>query len=451
MSRDVLFDEALDAAARAVEGAGIDLSGCIATLLRDLRGKLRLHIQWPEDRSIPEDAKNQLKKRLASIGPYATNVVYLETEAKKGRDFPLIESLERERLSFKPDLGGIEPVATWYRFERRFSKDAWLPGNETGFHQQPWPYVPGRSPLVISFYGFKGGVGRTTALAAFALYAAEQLAKNVAVVDLDLEAPGIGSLLLGEEDISEEDPAYTDNQREITLDLGVVDFLLEQRIGRTPSLPLSRFYVGSPHVTGTGSIRVVPAGRLDHRYLEKLGRVDVHGLVEPGQPVREPLLELLKRLRDELTPDVILLDVRAGLHDLGGVSLSGLSHLELIFAVHSPQTWAGLPMVLEHLGRLRADWIKMVHAMVPPESRGGKELHEQFVTKAYNVLSRHYYKVGEIPGPTDEAAAHWAYRLPFREALMAISSLSSSRSSLLADEHRVLCEQLAKDSGLGAT
>jgi cellulose biosynthesis protein BcsQ len=297
---------------------------------------------------------------------------------------------------------------------------------------------------VISFYGFKGGVGRTTALAAFALYAAEQLSKNVVAVDLDLEAPGIGSLLLGEE----ESPGDSEDPRGIALDLGVVDFLLEQRIGRPNPLPLSRFYVGSPHVTGTGSIRVVPAGRLNHRYLEKLGRVDVRGLVEPGEPVRKPLLDLLKRLRNELAPDVILLDVRAGLHDLGGVSLSGLSHLELLFAVHSPQTWAGLPIVLKHLGRLRADWVKLVHAMVPPESRGGKDLHEQFVTKAYNVLSKDYYKLDEIPGPTDEDAAHWAYRLPFREALMAISSLSASRSSLLSDEHRLFCEQLAKDSGL---
>jgi hypothetical protein len=106
MSRDALFDDSLDAAARAVEGSGIDLSGCKATLLRDLRGKIRLHIDWPEDREIPEGAKNQLKMQLDSIGPYGTKVVYLQTRARKDRDFPLAESLERERIDFTPDLGG---------------------------------------------------------------------------------------------------------------------------------------------------------------------------------------------------------------------------------------------------------------------------------------------------------------------------------------------------------
>lgn len=443
----ILFDDALDEAAKAIEGAGLDLTGCAATLLRDLRGKIRLHIRWPDGTAPPENAKNTLKDRLASIGPYGTRTVYLDAGTKKDRDFPLADVLENERIPFHPSIGeGRTPAATWYRFERRFSKDAWLPGTETGEAHVPWPEEPGK-PIVISFYGFKGGVGRTTALAAFALHVAETLSKSVVVVDLDLEAPGISSLLLREKDegMNEEE---TEEPPQDPLDLGVVDFLIEQRIGRTPPLPLTRFFVGSPHTRGAGSIRVVPAGRLDSRYLEKLGRVDLQGVVEPGQPVRASLLALLERLRDELNPHAILLDVRAGLHDLGGVSLSGLSHLELLFAVHSEQTWAGLPIVLDHLGRLRADWVKLVHTMVPPESRGGRELHEEFLTRAFKIFSQHYYKPDEIPGPNNEQAAHHAYRLPFREALMAMSDLSSARSSLLSDEHRLFCEQLARDTGL---
>jgi hypothetical protein len=223
---------------------------------------------------------------------------------------------------------------------------------------------------------------------------------------------------------------------------------LEERSGRAVPLALSRFWVGSPYVAGTGAVRVVPAGRLDENYVEKLGRVDVQGLVEPGRPVREPLLALLERIRAEANPDVILLDVRAGLHDLGGVSLSGLSHLELIFAVHSPQTWAGLPIVLRHMGYLRADWIKLVHAMVPPKARGGDALHEAFVARAYDVCSETYYLEGAIPDRFDDEAPHSAYRIPHREAVMALSDLSAAKSELLSDEHRLFCERLAADVGL---
>jgi len=429
MSAPILFENALEAAALAIEQAGVDLTGCEATLLRDLRGKLRLHIKSPAGQSWLKTAKNDLKKALESVEPFGTGVVYLETDGgSHSQDFPLEEILKKERV--KADLGGPSPKAAWYRLERRFSKQSWL--EVQGTPQEPWSLVD-EAPTVLSFYGFKGGVGRTTALAAFALFAAEELSKNVVVVDLDLESPGIGSLLVG---------------AGVEIDLGVVDFLLEQQIQRKTSLSLERFWINSPYVGGSGSIRVVPAGQLNLHYLEKLGRVDVQGLVEPGQPIRSPMLALLTRLRDEVKPDVILLDVRAGFHDVGGVSLSGLSHLELIFATHAPQTWNGLPIVLNHLGYLRADWVKLVHTMVPPKTRGGDALHEQFVARAYNVCSEHYYQKDHVPGPQDEDATHSAYRLPFREALLALGDLGTAKAELLADEHRMFCGKLAEDIGL---
>lgn len=434
MSGQILFDNALEAAVDALESAGVDLTGCEATLLRDLRGKLRLHVVRPPALKWPETARTTLKKALASIAPFGTDVVYLAGN----KEDPLTAVVERDRVPLSLGAVGSAPrVATWFKVERRLSKDAWIIENQKD--QEPWPLAldgafNAATPPVLSFYGFKGGMGRTTALAAFALYLANDFARNVVVVDLDLEAPGISALLLGDA---------------IPVDLGVVDFLLEAQIGRAPPLAMSRFLLGSPFGSGAGSVRVVPAGRLDSHYLEKLGRVDVHGIVEPGAQLRSPLLRLLERVRDEAKPDVILLDVRAGLHDLGGVSLSGLSHLELIFATHTSQTWAGLPLILRHLGLLRAPWIRLVHTMIPPASRGGDALHADFVKRAYDECCGLYYLENEVPAVDDEDAAHAAYRLPFREALMALSDLGVARAELLADEHRRFCERLANDVGLG--
>jgi Mrp family chromosome partitioning ATPase len=51
-----------------------------------------------------------------------------------------------------------------------------------------------RSPPIVAFYGFRGGAGRTTALAhVAALFAARHL--HVVCVDLDLEAPGLHQVL----------------------------------------------------------------------------------------------------------------------------------------------------------------------------------------------------------------------------------------------------------------
>lgn len=425
---EVIFDNALGTVVKAVEASGLHLDGLEITLVRDLLGRIRLHVGVPEERGgkLTQEEKDRLRRALSAAGPYATEGVHDDALGKPS--FPLADRLSTERKPLELAAPRQAGSPLWYHFERRFSKDSWL--QETGRGREPWPLAMG-APVVISFFGFKGGVGRTTALAAFSLYLAD-MGKNVVAVDLDLEAPGLAPLLAGG----------------IDPDLGVVDFLLEERIGHATPLALSRFYISSPHASGPGSVRIFPAGRLDVNYLEKLGRIDVQGVVQTEHSVRHLLTRLLQRIRDELSPDAILLDVRAGLHDLGGISLAGLSHLELIFAVHSEQSWTGLPLVLRHLGRLRADWIKLVHAMVPPAGRGGDELHDEFVTRAYDLCSDLYYLAEDIPGPQDESAAHWAYRLSFREALMGLSDLQASRADLLADEHRIFCAQLARDAGL---
>jgi hypothetical protein len=423
---DVLFDNAPEVVARALESSGVDLSGCEATLVRDLLGRVRVYVEYPPN--WPTDEAQKLSNSLAAGLPYAVAPVIVDKLAVAADEakMPLINDLRamRRPLSAAPESAR----ARWFIYERRFSKDSWL--TETQKPVEPWPFST-TAPRVISFYGFKGGVGRTTAMSALALYLSSK-GKNVAIIDLDLEAPGAAPMMAPDE-----------------VDLGVVDFLLEARIARTKPLALSRYYLPSPFAPGPGSISIFPAGRLDGNYLEKLGRIDVQGLTEPTHKVRTLLSALVSRVRTELNPDAILLDVRAGLHDLGGASLSGLSHLELIFAENTPQTWAGLPVVLRHLGRLRADWVKLVHTMVPPRRRADEfDISADFRTRAYDVCSSEYYIEGEVPGPMDTAATHFAYELPFREALLGVLDLRVGVQLLLSDEHKSFCVQLAKDLDL---
>ncbi|MBF0560918.1 MAG: P-loop NTPase [Alphaproteobacteria bacterium] len=90
---------------------------------------------------------------------------------------------------------------------------------------QDWLRAPTRTasqiPLAVGF-SIKGGVGRSTAFAMLALALARK-GQRVIVVDLDLEAPGIGSLLLGE-----TLPAY-----------GLVDWLAETLVDEQGAPPLS--------------------------------------------------------------------------------------------------------------------------------------------------------------------------------------------------------------------
>ncbi|ORT59289.1 AAA family ATPase [Streptomyces sp. CB03238] len=194
----------------------------------------------------------------------------------------------------------------------------------------------------VALYGFKGGVGRTTATAVLARYLAGT-GRCVLVVDLDLESPGVSNLL--------EDPAGIPRH-------GIVDHLVEAGVGNADGLELVARSSALPF-KGNGEVWLAPAGGSPlegepYDYLAKLNRIysDLAGL-NPGdgdRPFALRLEEAIAACEDQVTelsrpPDVVLLDSRAGMHDIAAVTLTHLSGLALLFAVDNPSTWEGYRML----------------------------------------------------------------------------------------------------------
>jgi hypothetical protein len=239
----------------------------------------------------------------------------------------------------------------------------------------------GAGPPVVLFYSFKGGVGRTTALASFAIQRA-RAGDRVAVLDLDLDAPGVGGLLAADE-------------RGTVSRWGVVDYLLERPLG---DVDLRDYYHACrrPEVTGAGEILVFPAGHLDPEgdYLRKLARLDFDSPT-PGK--MHPFARLLSQVRQELDVRWICVDARAGLSEPAGLLLSGLAHLHVLLGTSSEQSWRGLAAVLERIGGSRArdgrpqlDCL-VVQAMVPQEAGSAKLATERFTERARDELRERYY------------------------------------------------------------
>ena len=121
---------------------------------------------------------------------------------------------------------------------------------------------------IVSFYSYKGGVGRTTALALFASYYATHYGKKVFIIDCDFEAPG----LINYFDVSNEDIPRN----------GIVEYLKDkEELGDQVNLQEGYTYEISKKYSGDGEIHLLPAGnifdeqsRLD--YLEALARLDIH-------------------------------------------------------------------------------------------------------------------------------------------------------------------------------
>ena len=366
------IDEARRAAVEILVAALADApQSTRMVLIDDLFGKLRL-VLWPE--GAPSHWIDEIRKRLneEALGVWSDDLWIINGKESEA-DRIVYQSSWDESMEH-PD----EPrLRTMNRYR---SRGAWF----SVMDKPPWvsPVRPNiKQPPIVVFYSFKGGVGRSTALAAFAIHRA-RAGERVAVIDADLDAPGIGSLLAADTEGT-------------TANWGVADYLLEKALG---PVDFRDYYHACRRekVTGKGEILVVPAGRIDNDYLGKLARIDF----EPRGPEDKeshPFSMLLQEVRTHLRPHWIVVDLRAGLAETAGMVLGGFGHLHLLFGTSSEQSWRGLRLIIERLGsqRVRDDKPQgdciMVQAMVPRSSELHLQVTQKFSDRARDEFSEYYY------------------------------------------------------------
>ena len=329
-----------------------------------------------------------------------------------------------------------------FTLDRRYSKEAWFSTDV----EAVWK-VGGQMPPIVSFYSYKGGVGRTTALAALAIQFA-RAGKRVLVMDFDLEAPGIGSVFSAENAVPEA---------------GILDFLLEHPVVGNAFDPAEMLYSfnNQPVIKDGEPVFVAVAGTVDEWYLEKLGRLNYHGLFESLAPARDSALKVLfHKLRAQAKPDLILVDSRAGLHDLGGLTLCGLAHWHVLFGLDSEQSWLGLRVAVARLGkeqilggRTQRD-IVVVHSMVPPQD-GKEESIERFRQQAFDVFRAEYYNDpadanAEWPLPDAKATEEPHYSIPliYDNKVMGYRNLEKVADYLCEGDFGAFGSAVAKKVGL---
>jgi cellulose biosynthesis protein BcsQ/GTPase SAR1 family protein len=190
-------------------------------------------------------------------------------------------------------------------------------------------------PIVL-FYSYKGGVGRTTALALFATYYAFHSAKKIFIIDCDFEAPG----LINFYDISNEELPKN----------GIVEYILDKIAYSEISLRDSYVYEVSKRYSGDGEINLLPAGNIFAEsdrwdYLEALARLDLHGTSTIVKQFKEVILDINK----EYKPDVILIDSRTGFNDVFGIIAHKLANIIVGLFGNNTQNRPGLHFCLDTL------------------------------------------------------------------------------------------------------
>jgi tetratricopeptide (TPR) repeat protein len=172
--------------------------------------------------------------------------------------------------------------------------------------------------FVVTFYSYKGGVGRTSAL----MNCAHRLAamgKRVFVIDFDLEAPGIDSF-----DFSQSNAPRP----------GLVEYI-GRFMDSNEVAPLDEFVFNITDKNVEGAVLMMPAGRKDDSYQVALSRLDWKVLYR--QKSGFLFVENLKAaIREKYDPDYVLIDSRTGLTDVSGICTLQLPDLVvLLFSLNN--------------------------------------------------------------------------------------------------------------------
>lgn len=239
----------------------------------------------------------------------------------------------------------------------------------------------------ITFFSYKGGVGRTLLLATLAKYLA-LCGKRVFVIDFDLEAPGLHYKLSLDKKL--EDPKE-----------GLLDYIAGFiNSGKIPDDFQRRFVLEVPvesqtEEKGGGAIYFLPAGNpLSPYYWERLFRINWNDLFYEPRDVRgsdKPvsggvaLIDTLRRLIvDKFNPHYLLIDARTGITEMGGAAATLFGDVLIALTLVSSECLDGTRTMLWSFTRTRRLQGRDRLKIIPLVARVPEQSHAE----EHNVLER---------------------------------------------------------------
>ena len=195
---------------------------------------------------------------------------------------------------------------------------------------------------IISFFSYKGGVGRTYLTMQIARCLAG-LGKRVIVVDFDFDAPGIPGIFQKnskEVGLEGEKEGYYDNIKGGIYDL-IIEFMIHKdKSNQNEFLKRLENYLIPIEEEGMikddagkvkGSIRILASGKINPTYLIDVSSVEWMHLVTAANKedslltfLEDSLFPALNQIKEK--PDYLLFDSRAGITHYGGILQNVAKH-----------------------------------------------------------------------------------------------------------------------------
>ncbi len=252
---------------------------------------------------------------------------------------------------------------------------------------------------IVTFYSYKGGMGRTTTMIAYAMSLAANndatKRKSVVIIDCDLEAPGYLNFF----DLSEHNGLRSGKKN------GFVEFICDAQLTLNPNdIDINDYIinVGSDNknsfaYNNLDNIWLVPAGNLNegyadiesgsdrNDYLEGLAKINLSSVPS----VIKYFNLLFDKIDDIIQPDIILIDSRTGFNDIFGTAALYLSSYVVGFFGFSRQTQPGLINLLKDYYKQTNNFkLQLVFSILPENaSEEWINKHKQQVLEYVNYIS----------------------------------------------------------------
>lgn len=395
------FNAALKIAAKYYSDATASADDTAIYVIRDLLGRITFAVD-SEEANYPEKAKLILEGAADALGAFASAKVVLFRDEVYNFDAFFREGQWHEAIVQYPTDGQKLITVSVPLMDRQITGQDWLSVSNAEKAQHPTRVV---------FYSLKGGVGRSTALVMLALHLAKQ-GKRVLLLDFDLESPGLSSLLL---------------QSENAASFGIVDWFVEDAVSQGTDVLRDMLTTSPLSDAVEGVIRVASAAGLDEEdYLAKLSRTyaDLPS-TEGVKRFAARMIQFVEALEEQERPDVVLIDSRAGLHDLAAVSIVSLADVALLFSANSQQNWDGYRHLFKHwqripdIARQVRDRLQIVYGLFPETDQ--EDRVKSFLRNSWDLFRDTLYD--EIPAESSpgaiDAAPDGSDRFSFDESDVA--------------------------------
>ncbi|MDR3405898.1 MAG: AAA family ATPase [Chthoniobacter sp.] len=284
-------------------------------------------------------------------------------------------------------------------------------------------------PFWVTFYSYKGGVGRSLALANIAALLVKR-GRRVLLIDFDLEAPGLASF--AELSAAAGRPGVVEY---------VADFL------RREAASDIRDYVHPCDLPGPlrGKLWVMPAGKCDDVYNDHLSQISWSKLYESG--LGAPFFANWQAaIESHFRPDYVFVDSRTGLTEIGGVCTTQFPDLVMMLFALNEQNVNGVATVAQSIREADPDRVPQIHFVATPVPNLPPVIDKQIPNRRSQLVER-LESAAERLGVKISSTIHYYAPASLSEKMFVLEDGFTKQR--ISNDYEQLCEKIVEFNRTG--